>query len=220
MAAPIPEGADLARIAAALVNGVTAWLALHDLARLSAHDDVVVLGSSGGLGGAVCRLAAVHPARRVIGVVGSAAKRPSAPAECTAVVLAEDFESSIDRLTGGRGADIVIDPVGGRLRRQAFDRLAPFGRLLVLGNASGEDTPLSGDSIWLGSSSVIGLSVGGVAHLVPGKVSEATAAIVDLVHSGVLNEPAPAVLPLERAARAHTELENRTAPPKTVLKVR
>lgn len=213
MAAPIPEDADRARIAAALVNGVTAWLALNDLARLQPQDDVLVLGASGGLGGTMCRLAAIHPARRVIGVAGRAA----VPAECTDVVPPADLGKAVRELTGGRGVDIVIDPVGGRLRREAFESLAPFGRLMVVGDASGQDEPLSGDAAWLGSRQVIGLSVGGVAHLVPGKVSAATRAVIDLVHRGVLDEPAPAFVPLDRVGEVHQALENRTAPPKTVI---
>jgi NADPH2:quinone reductase len=64
----LPEDADLARVAGVLVNVVTAWMALHDLARLRVDDDVVVLGASGGLGGTVSHLAAAYPARRVIGI--------------------------------------------------------------------------------------------------------------------------------------------------------
>jgi NADPH2:quinone reductase len=60
----VPAGSDLATVAAALVNGVTGWLALHDLARLRSGEDVLVLGASGGLGGTVSRLAALHPAGR------------------------------------------------------------------------------------------------------------------------------------------------------------
>ncbi|MGH3548113.1 MAG: alcohol dehydrogenase catalytic domain-containing protein [Pseudonocardiaceae bacterium] len=60
MVTAVPEGANLACVAAVLVNGVTAWIALHRLARLQTSDDVVVLGASGGLGGAASRLAAIY----------------------------------------------------------------------------------------------------------------------------------------------------------------
>ncbi|MFB4281646.1 MULTISPECIES: quinone oxidoreductase family protein [unclassified Nonomuraea] len=220
MAVPLPEAADRARVAGALVNGVTAWMALHDLARLRADEDVVVLGAGGGLGGTMCRMAAAHPARKVIGVVGSEAKRPAAPAECTDVVLAADLDDALRRLSGGRGVDVVVDPVGGDLRRRAFEHLAPFGRLLIVGDASGDDTALPGDGAWLNSRQVIGLSVGGVAHLVPRSVATASAAVIGLLHRGVLNEPVPAVVPLSQVADVHAALESRTAPPKTVLAVR
>jgi NADPH:quinone reductase len=220
MATPVPPGDDLATVTAVLINGVTGWLALHDLARLRSGEDVLVLGAGGGLGGTTSRLAALHPARRVIGVVGSAARRARAAAECTDVVVAADLATAVSELTGGRGVDVVIDPVGGAQRTLAFEHLAPFGRLVVLGNASGDDPPLSGDAAWHGSRLLSGLSLGSVAHLIPAQVAGALAAVVQLVHRGVLREPAPAVLPLERAAEVHRALEGRSAPAKTVLAVR
>jgi NADPH:quinone reductase len=219
MATVVPENADLARIAAAIVNGTTAWLGLHDYARLRVADTVLVLGASGGLGSSACRLAAIHPAQRVIGVVGSAAKLAAAPSECTDVILSSDLEPSIDRLTDGEGVDVVIDPVGGDPRAKAYQLLAPLGRLLVLGNASGEDHALSSDAAWLGSRQVIGLSLGGVAHLVPDRVSVALKTIVELVDRGVLRQPDPAVVPLAKAADVHEALQNRTAPAKSVLAI-
>ncbi|MDT0345072.1 quinone oxidoreductase family protein [Streptomyces litchfieldiae] len=219
MTTRLPDGADLARVAAVLVNGVTAWLALRDLARLDVRDDVLVLGASGGLGGITGRLAAIHPARRVIAVAASPGKRLS-DATWTDVVHGADLGSAVRELTDGRGVDVVIDPVGGELRTRAYDQLAPFGRLVMLGNASGRDTAIPGDSLWLGTRQVLGLSLGGVAHLIPRRVGAALTALVDLVHRGVLREPAPAILPLDRVAEVHRALEDRTAPAKTVLAVR
>jgi NADPH2:quinone reductase len=216
----VPAGSDLATVAAALVNGVTGWLALHDLARLRSGEDVLVLGASGGLGGTVSRLAALHPAGRVIGVVGSESRRAQAAVECTNVLVAGELAAAVGRLTGGRGVDVTIDPVGGEARAEAFELLAPFGRLVVLGNASGDDPPLSGDAAWHGTRQVSGLSLGGVAHLVPERVGEALTALVQLLHRGVLREPRPTVAPLERAAEVHRALEQRSAPAKTVLATR
>ncbi|MEU6712330.1 zinc-binding dehydrogenase [Nonomuraea sp. NPDC046802] len=220
MAIPLPDDADLARVAGLLVNGVTAWMALHDLARLRVEDDVLVLGASGGLGGIASRLAAARPARRVIGVVGSEARRAWAAAECTDVIVGADLAEAVEELTGGRGVDVVVDPVGGQARVQAFERLAPFGRLLVLGNASGQDRPLSGDAVFSGSRQVLGFGLGLVAHLAPDRVRAALSAVVGMTYRGVLREPAPAVVPLDDAAEVHRALENRSAPPKTVLAVR
>ena len=219
MAIAVPEGADLARAVAVLVNGVTAWIALHGIARLQVTDTVLVLGASGGLGGVACRLAAIHPARRVIGVVGSEARRAFVAAECTDVVLATELDSSIDELTGGGGVDIVIDPVGGELRARAFEQLAPFGRLVVLGNASGQDQALSSDAAWHGTRHIAGLSLGAVAHLIPGQVTTAAAEVIGLVHRGILREPFPNVASLADVIDIHRAIERRSAPPKTVLAV-
>ena len=213
LAVDLPSGADLPRTTAALVNGVTAWLALRDIARVDSSDTVVIPGASGGLGGTAVRLAALLPARRVVGVVSRHPDR--APAECTEVVLADDLGPWL----AGTSVDVIIDPVGGRLRQVLFDHLAPFGRLVVLGNASGEDVALSSDAAWHATRTVTGLSLGGIAHSHPAAVGAAMRAVVDLVARGYLAEPAPDIQPLTRVQAVHEAIADRTAPAKTVLDV-
>ncbi|MBN6050361.1 hypothetical protein JYK22_00335, partial [Nonomuraea sp. RK-328] len=72
----------------------------------------------------------------------------------------------------------------------------------------------------VGTRQVIGFSLGGVAHFVPDRVRTALSAVVGLTHRGVLREPAPSVVPLSDVAEIHRALENRSAPPKTVLAVK
>ena len=218
MSTPLPGDADLARIAGVLVNGVTSWIALHELARLDVRDEVLVLGASGGLGSFAGRLAAVHPARSVTAVVGSGTV-PSDPTTWTRVVTATDLEAAVHEISDGRGVDVVIDPVGGELRTRAHELLAPFGRHVVLGTASREDRPISADAAFAHTRQLLGLSLGGVAHLVPERVGAALAAVVELVHRGVIKEPLPAIVPLERVVDVHCALEDRAAPAKTVLAV-
>jgi NADPH2:quinone reductase len=107
----------------------------------------------------------------------------------------------------------------GPLRTEAFGLLAPFGRHIVLGNASGEDPVISGDAAWHGTRQLSGLSLGGVAHLIPGKVAAALAAVTELLHRGSLREPPPAVRPFDQVIEVHRALENRSAPAKTVLAI-
>jgi NADPH:quinone reductase len=79
--------------------------------------------------------------------------------------------------------------------------------------------PVKVEAAWHGTRQLADLSLGAVAHLIPDQVTAAATAVVDLLHRGLLREPAPMVLPLKRAAEAHQALENRTAPPKTVLAI-
>lgn len=210
MVVPLPEKVDGVAVAAVLSNGVAAWIALHEIARLSPQDRVLVLGASGGLGATSVRIAALHPAREVIAVVSR--DRDRAPVEATAVILSEELGERLDGLV-----DVVVDPVGEPLRATAFDHLAPFGRHLVVGNADGGATSFSGETTWLETRLVAGLSVGGIAHLRPAMVSAALEAVVALIARGALREPPPTVEPLERAGAVHAALEARTAPAKTVL---
>lgn len=218
MSTRLPDDADLARTAGVLVNGVTAWLALHHIAHLDVQDEVLVLGASGGLGSVAGRLAAIHPAHGVTAVAGSAGMSPD-PATWTRIVPGADLEEAVQELTGGRGVDVVIDPVGGELRSRAHDLLAPFGRHVVLGTASGEDRSISVDAAFRNTRQILGFSLGGVAHLVPEQVGRALAAVVGLVHRGLIGEPPPVIVPLEQVGDVHRALEDRVAPAKTVLAV-
>jgi NADPH2:quinone reductase len=113
----------------------------------------------------------------------------------------------------------VVDPIGGQLRETAFDHLAPYGRHLVLGDANGDDRAIPGDATWLGTRTVSGLNLGATAHLRPERMTDALAAVVDLVRTGVLAGRGPQVAPLEDAALVHHAMQDRTAPPKTVLRI-
>lgn len=135
------------------------------------------------------------------------------PRKCTDAVIAAELGARLDELTGDGNVDVVIDPVGGELRTAAFAQLAPFGRHIVLGNASGEDRSLSGDAAWINTWTVAGLNLGGIAHLAPGRVHDALRAVVALVARGALREPAPALEPLQNAGSVHRALEDRTAAP-------
>lgn len=215
MVASLPSDVDLPTVTAAISNGVTAWLALHDVARVRSTETVVVLGASGGLGGTTARLAALLPCRRVVGVVSRDPGR--APAQCTDVVLTEDLETWLN--ARGNTVDVVVDPVGGAPRQLLFQHLPPFGRHIVLGNASGDDRAFSTDATWHGTRTVTGLAVGSIAHLRPDGIHAALAAVVDLISRGSLREPAPDVQPLTSARRVHAAIADRTAPAKTVLDV-
>jgi NADPH:quinone reductase len=215
MAVKLPEDADLPTLTGALSNGTAAWIALHEVARLRASDRVLVLGSSGGIGAIAARLAALHPAAQVIGVVSG--DRSRAPEECSDVLVADRLDEDLASMTADGAVDVVIDPVGGRQRAEAFGRLAAFGRHVVVGNASGEDRPFAGDAVWLETRAVAGLSVGGIAHRYPGLVQGGLLAITALLTRGVLRQPRPKVEPLAAAAEVHQAIEERRAPAKTIL---
>ena len=214
----LDEDSDLATAAAVLANGTTAWLALVEMARVQAGDNVLVLGASGGLGGITAGIARSLGVGRVIGVVGSEARRSAAVgAGCTDTLLAGELPEAVGELTGGAGVDVAVDTVGGRLRRAAFDQLAELGRLVVVGNVSGEDVPLSGDTLWHGTKAALGLSLGGIAHLMPEQVATAAMSVLEQVRTGA-TVPSPAsILPLDEAPVAHRALETRSAPAKIVL---
>jgi NADPH:quinone reductase len=213
MTIPLSEHSHLPTVTGALINGVTAWIALHDIARAAPSDTVVVLGAGGGLGSITARLAALIPCQRVVGIVSRDLSR--APEQCTDAVLTEDLETWAG--AADNRVDIAIDPVGGQARRLMFEHLAPFGRQIILGNASGEDFTVSTDATWHGTRTVSGLSLGAIAHLRPHSIQTALTSVVSLLDRGLLAEPPPDIQPFAKVRELHEALENRTAPPKSVL---
>jgi NADPH2:quinone reductase len=176
------------------------------------------LGATGGLGGSIGQIARKTPAAQITGMVGSAAKRQAAETlRYDRVITAADLAQAL-ATTGP--LDVVFDTVGGEPRRLAFENLAPLGRLVVLGNAIGKDEGFSGDQIWLGSKTISGLSVGGIAHIAPALIASAAKDVLDWAASGAIGAKPSRILPLEEAAAAHRLLEARELAGKMVLKVR
>ena len=215
---PLPDGCDLADAASILVNGTTAWMALRDVARVKQGEKILVLGATGGLGGSIGQIARKTPAAEIIGMVGSAATRKAAETlRYDRAISADDLAQALSSL----GAiDVVFDTVGGEPRRLAFKHLAPLGRLVILGNAIGKDESFSGDQIWLGSKTVSGLSVGGIAHIAPALIASAARDVLGWAASGAIDAKPRRILPLEQAADAHRLLEARELAGKIVLSVR
>ena len=110
---------------------------------------------------------------------------------------------------------MVLDPVGGPARTAALAALRPFGRHVIVGDASGVDSPLSGDAIWFGTTAVLGLNVGGITDSRPDIVASAAAAAL----AGSLDAGKVLVLGLHDVAEAHRRLADRPAPNKIVLDI-
>lgn len=137
---PAPEALDDAAAAALHIGYQTGWFALHRRARLQAGETLLVHAAAGGVGSAVVQLGKAAGAR-VIGVVGGADKaRTARELGCDTVVdrRADDVVAAVKDATGGRGADVVYDPVGGAAYTQSTKVIAFEGRIVVVGFASGE----------------------------------------------------------------------------------
>ncbi|MGW2619119.1 NADPH:quinone oxidoreductase family protein [Streptomyces sp. NPDC001500] len=136
---PAPESLDDAEAAALHIGYQTGWFALHRRARLEAGETLLVHAAAGGVGSAAVQLGKAAGAT-VIGVVGGAEKAAVArELGCDAVIdrRAEDVVGAVKEATGGRGADVVFDPVGGEAYTQSAKTVAFEGRIVVVGFASG-----------------------------------------------------------------------------------
>ncbi|MFF0730157.1 NADPH:quinone oxidoreductase family protein [Streptomyces chartreusis] len=136
---PAPESLDDAEAAALHIGYQTGWFGLHRRAGLEAGETLLVHAAAGGVGSAAVQLGKAAGAR-VIGVVGGADKVAVArDLGCDVVVdrRSEDVIGAVKEATGGRGADVIYDPVGGEAYDQSAKVVAFEGRIVVVGFASG-----------------------------------------------------------------------------------
>jgi len=136
---PAPEALDDAEAAALHIGYQTGWFGLHRRAHLQAGETLLVHAAAGGVGSAAVQLGKAAGAR-VIGVVGGADKaRTARELGCDVVIdrREDDIVAAVKAATGGRGADVVYDPVGGDAYAKSVKCIAFEGRIVIVGFASG-----------------------------------------------------------------------------------
>ncbi|ASR35912.1 NADPH:quinone oxidoreductase [Prauserella marina] len=217
MALPLPGNVS-AEVAAALpVNYLTCWFALRRRARARPGETVLVHGAAGGVGIAaldVCRALGLP----TIAVVSDDRKAAAARAAgATDVVLTGGWRSSVAELTGGRGVDIVVDPVGGDRFTDSLRSLSPEGRVLVIGFAAGDIPTVKVNRLLLGNTAVVGVAWGEFLRTHPGYAREQWDELAPLLAEGTLAPLPPVRHAFADAASALRSLEDRTALGKIVL---
>ncbi|MGH3683240.1 MAG: zinc-binding dehydrogenase, partial [Natronosporangium sp.] len=178
---------------------------------------VLVHGAAGGVGTAAIQLAKALGAT-VIAVASSDAKRDVArQAGADEAIDVAGFRDAVRELTGGRGADIVVDPVGGDRFTDSLRSLAPEGRLLVIGFTGGEIPTVKVNRLLLNNLDVVGVGWGAFALPRPGFLQQQWQDLLPLIESGQLDPPLGGSYPVERAAEALAEMEQRRASGKLII---
>jgi NADPH2:quinone reductase len=201
-------GVDPALAVAAVPNAATAYLALTSVAHLQQGERVLVHGALGGLASAFPGMARMLGAA---GVVGTVRRASLADAKASAlpyddIVAGEDLAEAV----GDQRFDVVVDPVGGRLRTETMKVMAPMGRMLVVGNASGDwQHTVSTNALWGGNLAILGFAVGFYLPAHPEQARPAAQAALQAVAQGLIGLRTQ-TLPLAEAAEAHRRIENGT----------
>jgi NADPH2:quinone reductase len=220
----MPLPADLAgrpESGGMLVTTQLALMLLRRVARVLPDETVLLHGAAGGVGSVTGQLARHYGLRPLLGTVSAPAKADFARRHGFAHVFGyADFDEGVREVTGGRGVDVVLDPVGGAVRARSFELLAPFGRLITYSNISREPE-VAPDAGWLRARAAgyAGFSGGQLPHRAPELVRPALLEAVELVRTGVLDIAVTATYPLAQAAEAHRVFERRAAVGKLVLTV-
>jgi NADPH2:quinone reductase len=199
------------------MNYLTMHFALTRRGRLASGETVLVHGAAGGIGTAAVQLASAFGAR-VVAVVSSDAKAEAARAAgAHDVVRVEGFRDAVRELTGGRGVDVVVDPVGGDRFTDSLRSLATEGRLLVIGFTAGEIPTVKVNRLLLNNIDVVGVGWGAYFLPRPGYLQQQWAELAPLLADGRLDPPLGGTYPLAEAAAALAELDERRATGKVLL---
>jgi NADPH2:quinone reductase len=219
MVFPLPDNLSFEQGAALPMNYLTVDFALQHRTQLRAGETILVQGAAGGIGVATTQLAKALNAR-VIAVVSTDDKAATAHAAgADEVVVGLDFKDRVKELTGGRGVDCVLDPVGGDRFTDSLRCLTREGRLLVVGFTAGIPE-VKMNRLLLNNISVIGVAWGEYFTNTPGYLQQQWVRLLPLLESGALVPLVGNSYPLEDAAEALLELDERRAKAKVLLKVR
>ncbi|HET8643177.1 MAG TPA: NADPH:quinone oxidoreductase family protein [Pseudonocardiaceae bacterium] len=217
---PVPDGVDDGQALALLVQGLTAWHLLRTSAHLQPGESVVVHAAAGGVGTLAVQLAKIFGAGRVIGLASTPDKRglaESLGADATLDPAEPELTARLVEANGGAKVDVVLEMTGGAVFDASLDALAPFGRLVVFGQASREQpAPLEPARLMRRSAAVIGFWL---VHCMrrPQLLHEPMAQLLDLVERGELRPIVGGHYPLADARRAHEDLLARRTVGKLVL---
>ncbi|QEW01201.1 NADPH:quinone oxidoreductase family protein [Microbacterium caowuchunii] len=218
---PAPDALDDIAAAGLMIAYQTAWFGLHRRGRMRAGDWVLVHAAAGGVGAAAVQLA-VAAGARVIGVVGSATKTDVARAAGAEEVLrrdADDIAARVKEITGGHGADVVFDPVGGAAFTASTKCIAFEGRLVVVGFASGEIPQAAANHALVKNYSIDGLHWALYAQRRPDLVREAHAELTRLAAEGAIRPVVHEVVPFLEAPAAIQLLAGGTTTGRIVIEV-
>ncbi|WP_282791008.1 NADPH:quinone oxidoreductase family protein [Streptomyces sp. CC224B] len=201
---PAPDALDDAEAAALHIGYQTGWFGLHRRARLQAGETLLVHAAAGGVGSAAVQLGKAAGAR-VIGVVGGRDKaRAARELGCDVVVdrREDDVVAAVKDATGGRGADVVYDPVGGEAYTQSAKCVAFEGRVLVVGFASGTIPAPALNHALVKNYSIVGLHWGLYAAKDPRAILDCHERLTDLAAKGAVKPLVSERVPLAGAAAA------------------
>ncbi|MFF9392184.1 NADPH:quinone oxidoreductase family protein [Streptomyces griseoluteus] len=201
---PAPEALDDAEAAALHIGYQTGWFGLHRRAYLEADETLLVHAAAGGVGSAAVQLGKAAGAR-VIGVVGGADKAAVArELGCDVVVdrRAEDVVAAVKEATGGKGADVIYDPVGGEAYAQSAKLVAFEGRIVVVGFASGSIPSPALNHALVKNYSILGLHWGLYNTKNPKLVLRCHEELTELAARGAIKPLISERVPLAGAADA------------------
>ncbi|MDO9094555.1 MAG: NADPH:quinone oxidoreductase family protein [Rubrivivax sp.] len=216
---PLPPGFALEDGAAFAFTYGTSYHALIDRAQLKAGETVLVLGAAGGVGTAALQIAKAAGAR-VIAAASTDEKCAlclQLGADATLNYSTQDLRETLKALTGGKGPDVVYDPVGGALAEPVFRSIAWRGRYLVVGFAGGGIPALPWNLALLKGASVVGVFWGDFVRREPKANAAALMQLAQWYGQGLIKPVLDQTLPMSDIHAAYARMGSRQVMGKLLL---
>jgi NADPH:quinone reductase len=216
---PLPEQLDFRNAAALPLQGLSAYHVLKTMGRLEKGETVLVHAAAGGVGTLAVQLAKLFGAGKIIATASSSEKLELAR-QMGADVLVNYTESNwVEQVldaTGGKGVNVALEMVGGDVFNKTLKCLATFGRLVVFGAASGEQSKMYPSSLMARNQSVIGFFLPQIMRK-PELLLPSLVELLTYLGEGKLKLTIGGVFPLEDAANVHRLLQSRKTTGKLIL---
>jgi NADPH2:quinone reductase len=217
---PLPDSLDFAQGAALVLNYHTAYFSLVTRGRLQSGETVLIHGGAGGVGTASIQVARGLGARTIAVVSSDDKERVAREAGADEVVRSDGaWKDQAKELTGGKGVNVVLDPVGGDRFTDSLRSLAEGGRVIVVGFTGGSIPEVRVNRLLLGNTEVIGAGWGAYVMSKPDVSAAIGVELAKLIDSGFVKPVVGQRFPLEEAAEALGVLDRREAVGKVVLDV-
>jgi NADPH2:quinone reductase len=216
---PLPPGFAIDDAAAFAFTYGTSHHALIDRAQLQAGETVLVLGAAGGVGSAAVQIAKAAGARVIAGASSDekCALCRSLGADETLNYATQNVRETLKALTGGKGPDVVYDPVGGELAEPAFRSIAWRGRYLVVGFAGGGIPALPWNLALLKGASVVGVFWGDFVRREPQASAAALQQLAQWYAQGLVKPAIDQRLPMRELPAAYARMASRQVRGKLLL---
>jgi NADPH2:quinone reductase len=217
---PISDNINSLAGASLPINYGTTYYALKRRAKAQSGESLLILGASGGVGTASIQLGKIL-GLTTIAAVGSSEKEEYVKSLGVDHVIRYDKENlkeSAKKLTGGKGVDIVVDPVGGNVTEEALRATAWNGRLLVIGFAQGEIPKIPLNITLVKGVSIVGVWWGRWTQTSPKETAEDFKELIGFINEGKLNINPKNVYSIQEVSTAMDNFLNRKNIGKTVIK--
>ena len=218
---PVPPGLDAAQAVALPIQGLTAYHILATFGHIQPGERILIQAAAGGVGTLAVQLARLLEAGQIIATASTPAKLDLALSLGANVGINYtqpdwDWATQVLQATDGKGVDLILDMIGGVQFSENFTCLAPLGRIVTFGKASGQRAVIDPEKLTARCSTVIGF-YGGYVITRPDLVVPVLKKLFQYVLAGQLHVQVHHQFPLEEAAAAHRLMETRQSTGKIVL---